>query len=133
MWKSQLIKGGSSSPPSQSSPSLDGLFLLRKCSASPDDFSLSLLHKGQFYHYRICHTIDAYYVLDEGPVIHGLDELVRHHQIEPHGLPCRLSAWFVPAPTAIRLPATARLNGITNPLHLACASLCNNSLLFILF
>lgn len=55
---------------------------------------------------------------------------MRHHQIEPHGLPCRLSAWFVLAPTAIRLPATARLNGITNPLHLACASLCNNSLSF---
>jgi hypothetical protein len=41
----------------------DGLFLIRKCSASPEDFSLSMIFKGNFYHYRISHSIDAYYVL----------------------------------------------------------------------
>ena len=45
---------------------LDGLFLVRGCSASPDDFSLSIIANSNFYHYRIGHSIDAYYVLDDG-------------------------------------------------------------------
>lgn len=115
-----------SSSSSSSSSSLDGLFLIRKCSASPDDFSLSLIFKGQFYHYRVSHSIDAYYVLDDGPLIHGLDELVRHYQFDPHGLPGRLSTRFVPS--GMCLPSTARVLGHTNPLHLASSSLCKRLL-----
>lgn len=48
---------------------LDGLFLVRKCSASPDDFSLSIIANSNFYHYRIGHSIDAYYVLDDGSLL----------------------------------------------------------------
>ncbi len=106
---------------------LDGLFLVRKCSASPDDFSLSLINKGNFYHYRINHSIDAYYVLDDGPLIHGLDELIKHYQLDPHGLPCRLSLKFVP--NAV-LPSNSRVIGNTNPLHLAVACVCNYKIFF---
>ena len=103
--------------------SMDGIFLLRKCSASPDDFSLSLIYKGSFYHYRINHSIDAYYVLDDGPLIHGLDELIKHYQYEPHGLPCRLNYKFVPKSI---LPSNARIIGNTNPLHLAVSCVCKS-------
>lgn len=96
--------------------SLDGLFLVRKCSASPGDFSLSIICKGNCFHYRINHSIDAYYVLDDGPLIHGLDELIKHYRLDPHGLPCRLSVRFVPNTC---LPPIARVIGNTNPLHLA--------------
>ena len=67
-------------------PVLDGLFLLRKCSASPDDFSLSMINQMSFYHFRICNSIDSYYVLDDGPVIHGIDELINHYQIGMFGV-----------------------------------------------
>jgi hypothetical protein len=117
--------------------------LIRKCSASPEDFSLSMIFKGSFYHYRISHSIDAYYVLgkhiienfedllklsssfikkDDGPLIHGLDELVKHYQFDPHGLPCRLSSKFVPS--KIILPSNSRIIGNTNPLHVAVACVC---------
>lgn len=96
--------------------SLDGLFLVRKCSASPGDFSLSIICKGNCFHYRINHSIDSYYVLDDGPLIHGMDELIKHYRLDPHGLPCRLSARFVPKTT---LPSTSRIIGNSNPLHLA--------------
>jgi hypothetical protein len=120
---------------------LDGLFLVRGCSASPDDFSLSIIANSNFYHYRIGHSIDAYYVLDDGkqtkknkrfcfslvyfctveklgPLIHGLDELIKHYQYDPHGLPCKLNSMFVPNMT---LPTNSRIIGNTNPLHIAAS------------
>ncbi|CAF0796674.1 unnamed protein product [Brachionus calyciflorus] len=97
---------------------LDGLFLIRKCSASLGDYSLSMICKGVCYHYRVNHSIDAYYVLDDGPLIHGLDELIKHYRLDPHGLPCRLSTRFVPNSI---LPSISRVLGYTNPLHLACS------------
>lgn len=99
----------------------DGLFLLRKCSASPEDYSLSLICNMTFYHFRISHSIDAYYVLDDGPLIHGIDELIKHYQIEPHGLPCRLATEFV---HSMVLPSISRVIGNTNPLHSAAACVC---------
>lgn len=107
---------------------LDGLFLIRKCSASPEDFSLSMYAKSNFYHYRIGHSIDAYYVLDDGPLIHGLDELIKHYQFDPHGLPCRLNLAFVPYGV---LPSNSRIIGNTNPLHIAVSCVCKHY--FILF
>jgi serine/threonine protein kinase len=97
---------------------LDGLFLIRKCSASPDDFSLSMINNDACYHYRISHSIDAYYVLDDGPLIHGLDQLIKQYQLNSHGLPCKLNARFVPK---MPLPSSTRLIGYTNPLHSAAA------------
>lgn len=102
--------------------SLDGLFLVRKCSALPGDFSLSLICKGICYHYRINHSIDAYYVVDDGPLIHGLDELIKHYRYNSHGLPCSLNSKFVPNSI---LPSTSRAVGATNPLHSAVACVGN--------
>ena len=95
--------------------------MLRKCSASPEDYSLSLICNMTFYHFRISHSIDAYYVLDDGPLIHGIDELIKHYQIEPHGLPCRLATEFV---HSMVLPSISRVIGNTNPLHSAAACVC---------
>jgi hypothetical protein len=75
----------------------------------------------QFYHFRINHSIDAYYVIDDGPLIHGIDELIKHYQIDPHGLPCKLSHEFVHNMT---LPSISRAIGHTNPLHTAAALVC---------
>ena len=118
----------SSSTSSSSSSSLDanvfpidGLFLIRKCSASPEDYSLSMIFQKTFYHFRISHSIDAYYVLDDGPLIHGIDELIKHYQIDPHGLPCKLAYEFVHNTI---LPSSARIIGTTNPLHTAAACVC---------
>lgn len=97
--------------------------MIRKCSACPDDFSLSMICKNMCYHFRINHSIDAYYVLDDGPLIHGLDELIKHYQNNPHGLPCRLNTKFIPKYT---LPANSRAIGNTNPLHFAVACICMN-------
>ena len=107
---------------SGSGTNLDGIFLIRKCSAAADDFSLSMYAKMNFYHYRIGHSIDAYYVLDDGPLIHGLDELIKHYQFDPHGLPCRLNLAFVPNGTT--LPSNSRIIGNTNPLHIAVSCVC---------
>jgi hypothetical protein len=125
----KLLKDAYYSPSNSMSTNAlsDGLFLLRKCSASPDDFSLSMICKGNFFHFRINHSIDAYYVLDDGPLIHGLDELIKHYQLNPHGLPCRLSTKFVHKSV---LPANSRIVGNTNPLHIAAACVCNHQHFF---
>ena len=109
---------------------LDGIFLIRKCSASPDDFSLSMIANSNFYHYRIGHSIDAYYVLDDGPLIHGLDELIRHYQFDPHGLPCKLNLMFVPN---MPVPTNSRILGNNNPLHIAASCVCMYFELLIFF
>ena len=115
------IKVLSNNGPMMDQSKLDGLFLVRKCSASPDDFSLSMIANSSLFHYRIGHSIDAYYVLDDGPLIHGLDELIKHYQYDPHGLPCKLNSMFVPSMT---IPTNSRILGNTNPLHTAASCVC---------
>jgi hypothetical protein len=39
----------------------DGLFLLRDCTTSPHDFSLSLIHNDKCYHYKIQLIYDIYF------------------------------------------------------------------------
>ena len=119
----KLLRDAYIQMPYDGSSCLDGLFLIRKCSACPEDFSLSMISKNNCYHYRISHSIDAYYVLDDGPLIHGLDELIKHYQYDPHGLPCRLNQKFVPKDI---LPCNSRIIGNTNPLHLAVACVCKD-------
>ena len=63
-------------------------------------------------------------MLDDGPLIHGLDELIKHYQLDPHGLPCRLSMRFVPN---VVLPSNSRVIGNTNPLHLAVSCVCTKT------
>jgi hypothetical protein len=40
---------------------LDGLFLIRNCTASPHDFSLSLIYNDKCYHYKIQLIYDIYF------------------------------------------------------------------------
>ncbi|CAF5112280.1 unnamed protein product [Rotaria sp. Silwood1] len=39
----------------------DGLFLLRNCSTSSYDFSLSLIHNNKIYHYKVQLIYDIYF------------------------------------------------------------------------
>lgn len=40
---------------------LDGLFLIRNCTTSPRDFSLSLIYNDRCYHYKIQFLYDIYF------------------------------------------------------------------------
>jgi hypothetical protein len=93
---------------------IEGCFLMRPCTTSSDDVSLSVIFQGKCHHYKVTYTIDAYYVIGDGPLIHGLDQLVLKYQTNKHGLPCILSKHFVPGE---QLPLKTKLLGKTNLLH----------------
>ncbi|CAF4405899.1 unnamed protein product [Rotaria socialis] len=95
----------------------EGLFLLRDCSASPYDFSLSLIHNKTFFHYKIQLIYDIYFSIDSGPQIAGIENLIRFYQENADGLICILSKEFVKGQPP---PVTLRLIGFTNTLHRAC-------------
>ncbi|CAF2134995.1 unnamed protein product [Rotaria magnacalcarata] len=95
----------------------DGLFLLRDCTTSPHDFSLSLVCGDKCYHYKIQLIYDIYFSIDSGPQIAGIESVISYYQQLSDGLACILSNDFVqgqPPPTA------ARRFGSTNTLHRAC-------------
>ncbi|CAF1082033.1 unnamed protein product [Rotaria sp. Silwood1] len=95
----------------------DGLFLLRDCTTSPHDFSLSIVCGDKCYHYKIQLIYDIYFSIDSGPQIAGIESLIDYYQQRSDGLACILSSDFVqgqPPPTA------ARRLGSTNTLHRAC-------------
>jgi len=118
----------------------DGLFLLRNCSSSQYDFSLSLIYRDKCYHYKIQLIYDIYFsigkkpaekkflfflyyfsflsiIIDSGPQIAGIESLIRYYQERPDGLVCILSNEFIqgqPPPIAVRCI------GSTNTLHRAC-------------
>ncbi|CAF0802674.1 unnamed protein product [Rotaria sordida] len=95
----------------------DGLFLLRDCTTSPHDFSLSIVCGDKCYHYKIQLIYDIYFSIDSGPQIAGIESLINYYQQRADGLACILSSDFVqgqPPPTA------ARRLGSTNTLHRAC-------------
>ncbi len=92
----------------------DGIWLVRECTGSVNDFSLSIIYKGTCYHYKIIHVIDTYYVIGDGVPINGLDSLLKLYKKQPHGLPCCLSNVYVPCQV---LPATCRIIGVTNIMH----------------
>ncbi|CAF2024270.1 unnamed protein product [Rotaria magnacalcarata] len=95
----------------------DGLFLLRDCSASPYDFSLSLIYNKIFFHYKIQLIYDIYFSIDSGPQIAGIENLIQFYQERTDGLICILSKEFVKGQPP---PVTLRLVGSTNTLHRAC-------------
>ncbi|CAF2625603.1 unnamed protein product [Rotaria sp. Silwood2] len=95
----------------------DGLFLLRDCTTSPHDFSLSIVCGDKCYHYKIQLIYDIYFSIDSGPQIASIESLIDYYQQHADGLACSLSSDFVqgqPPPTA------ARRLGSTNTLHRAC-------------
>ena len=65
----------------------------------------------------------------KGPLIHGLDELIKHYQYDPHGLPCHLNTMFVPN---IILPTNSKIIGNTNPLHRAASCVCTQRFYFLI-
>lgn len=111
----------------------DGLFLLRDCTTSPHDFSLSLVHGDKCYHYKIQLIYDIYFsigmcsekiialcffvLLDSGPQIAGIESLISYYQQRADGLACILSSDFVQGQPP---PIAARRLGSTNTLHRAC-------------
>jgi tyrosine-protein kinase len=64
-----LIKNGSS----------EGLFLVRESVSSPGDYALSVVQSGSIVHYQIRKIgDDAFFSIDNGLVIHGLDMLLKY-------------------------------------------------------
>ena len=99
----------------------EGCFLIRPCTTSlPDDVSLSVIYQGKCHHYKVTYTVDAYYMIGDGPLVHGLDQLVIKYQTNKHGLPCPLSKKFV---IGEPLPLKSRLFGKTNQLHQSAGEL----------
>ncbi|XP_041356716.1 tyrosine-protein kinase HTK16-like [Gigantopelta aegis] len=95
--------------------SKDGLFLVWGRTSSKNDFSLSLVFDDRIYHFQIHQVFDGVYQMEDGRVIHGLDQLIVYYNNGAHELPTKLSnfckAW---AP-----PSHSRKYGVTNLLHRA--------------
>ncbi|XP_064615237.1 tyrosine-protein kinase HTK16-like [Liolophura sinensis] len=94
---------------------IDGLFLVRESTASPKDFVLSLMYNREPYHFVIQNQCEGHYRIDQGPVIHGLDELIQRYKENDHGLPHKLTQFCIDQPP----PHQARKFGHTNILHRA--------------
>lgn len=96
----------------------DGLFLVRPSGSSPGDFALSVAEGGQVLHLQVHrHREDAFFSVDGGPVVHGLEELVYQGSQEggaPWGQPLGR-----PCPGGGPPPADTRRHGRTNLLHRA--------------
>ena len=95
----------------------NGLFLLRDCTSSTYDFSLSLISNEKCYHYKIQLIYDIYFSIDSGPQIAGIDNLIRYYQERADGLISILSTEFIQGQPP---PITVRSIGSTNTLHRAC-------------
>lgn len=94
----------------------EGQFLVRESTTSPGDYVLSLIHDGQPIHYQIRrHGEDAFFNIDEGPIIHGLEVLINHYQDDAQGLSTKLSKMCKGQPP----PHDTRRHGRTNLLHRA--------------
>lgn len=94
----------------------DGVFLVRDSNTSGGDYVLSVLHKGEVWHYQIRrHGEDAFFSIDDQTPIHGLDSLIEHYQKGSHGLVTQLSAIVKRDPP----PHDSRSHGRTNLLHRA--------------
>lgn len=94
----------------------DGTFLVRDSSTAIGDYVLSLLHDGEVIHYQIRkHGGDAFFSIDDGPVVHGLETLIEYYREDASGLSTRLGPMLKGKPP----PAHCRLHGRTNLLHRA--------------
>ncbi|CAG0920715.1 unnamed protein product [Notodromas monacha] len=97
----------------------DGRFLVRDFCTVGDvsdkcDYVLSMTFGGEVQHYIIQQLCDdAFYSIDGGPVVHGLDALIEQYQLRRGGLPCCLQFRLPGMPP----PAETRRHGRTNLLH----------------
>lgn len=96
----------------------DGLFLVRPSGSSPGDFALSVIKGHEVLHLQVHrHREDAFFSVDGGPVVHGLEELVYQGGQEggaPWGQPLGR-----PCPGGGPPPPDTRRHGRTNLLHRA--------------
>ncbi|CAL1272831.1 unnamed protein product [Larinioides sclopetarius] len=94
----------------------EGLFLVRESSSSPGDYVLSLIHDNSPIHYQIRrHGEDAFFSIDDGPIIHGLEMLISYYQEDAQGLSTKLCQMCKAQPP----PSDSRRHGRTNLLHRA--------------
>ncbi|XP_041357078.1 tyrosine-protein kinase HTK16-like [Gigantopelta aegis] len=98
--------------------SQDGLFLVRDCTSSKNDFSLSLVFDDRIYHFQIHQVFDGAYQIDDGRVIQGLDQLIVYYNNDAHGLPTKLTNFC----KGCAPPTHSRKYGVTNLLHRVCLS-----------
>ncbi|GFT73185.1 tyrosine-protein kinase HTK16 [Nephila pilipes] len=94
----------------------EGLFLVRESSSSPGDYVLSLIHDSSPIHYQIRrHGEDAFFSIDDGPIVHGLEMLISYYQEDAQGLSAKLGQMCRAQPP----PSDSRRHGRTNLLHRA--------------
>ena len=55
---------------------LDGMFLVRGVSRSDKDYSLSFVHNKRCYHYYIHCFEEDYFMITEGPKVHGKNKVI---------------------------------------------------------
>ncbi|XP_015921309.1 tyrosine-protein kinase HTK16 isoform X2 [Parasteatoda tepidariorum] len=95
---------------------IDGLFLVRESSSSPGDYVLSLVYNKEPVHYQIRrHGGDAFFSIDGGPIVHGLEMLISYYQEDAVGLSTKLGQMCKGQPP----PSDSRRHGRTNLLHRA--------------
>ncbi|RUS84382.1 hypothetical protein EGW08_007844 [Elysia chlorotica] len=94
---------------------LDGMFLVRGVSRSDKDYSLSFVHNRRCYHYYIHCFDEDYFMITEGPKVHGLDKLIEFYIEGANHLPTRLTNLC----KGTLPPAKVRKEGPTNLLHSA--------------
>ncbi|GFV19457.1 tyrosine-protein kinase Shark [Trichonephila clavipes] len=94
----------------------EGLFLVRESSSSPGDYVLSLIHDNTPIHYQIRrYGEDAFFSIDDGPIVHGLEMLISYYQEDAQGLSTKLGHMCKAQPP----PPDSRRHGRTNLLHRA--------------
>ncbi|KFM71953.1 Tyrosine-protein kinase HTK16, partial [Stegodyphus mimosarum] len=94
----------------------EGLFLVRESASSPGDYVLSLIHNKSPIHYQIRrHGEDAFFSIDDGPIVHGLEMLIAYYQENAQGLSTKLEQICKGQPP----PSDTRRHGRTNLLHRA--------------
>ncbi|XP_074658431.1 tyrosine-protein kinase HTK16-like isoform X1 [Tubulanus polymorphus] len=97
---------------------LNGLYLVRESvsdSGRQSSLVLSVCYDEQFFHYQISKIGDAFFTINNSPVIHGIEKVIDHYKIENRGLAHKLTAFSRnTAP-----PPGLRRYGPTNILHQA--------------
>lgn len=95
----------------------NGKFLVRKSRHNPNDEVISIVLDKKVLHFQIRHKFDNCFQIDDGPIMQGIDNIVKHHREMKDGLPCLLTS-FIPGSS---LPDSLRCHGQTNFLHMAVA------------
>lgn len=94
----------------------EGQFLVRESTTSPGDYVLSVYQENEYIHYQIRrHGQDAFFSIDQGPILHGLEMLIGYYQDGERGLLSRLG----PMCPGQSPPPDTRCHGRSNLLHRA--------------